>query len=179
MVASCGTGRVDVSEYEDPEHGYAQTIEDLFSPSFFHPPLRLLDIPADCPSEASKHLQESFALFFADPGASLNCARAAIESVLTDLGIKRFVVVKKTRRPISLHQRISMLPPKLSHLAEMLTAVKWLGNTGSHADSEVSRDDVVVAYNLIEHVLAELYEKKTKKLAAIAKKVNKKKGPVK
>lgn len=84
-VASCGTGRVDANEYEDPEHGWAQTIEDLFSPSFFHPPLRLLDTPADCPLDAAKHLGESFALFFADPGASLNCARTAIESVLTDL----------------------------------------------------------------------------------------------
>lgn len=32
-------------------------------------------------------------------------------------------------------------------------------------------------YDLVEHVLSEIYDSKTKKLQAITKKVNKKKGP--
>ncbi len=38
-------------------------------------------------------------------------------------------------------------------------------------------DDVMDAYELTEHVLQEIYEPRIKKLKAIAKKVNKKKGP--
>ena len=179
MIGSSGIGRVDYNEYEDEEHGRVQAIEDLFTPKFFEPSLRLIDLPLNCPFEVAGHLQESFALFFAAPGAALNCVRTAVESVLTDLDVKRFTAVKGERRPISLHQRISLLPPKLHHLAEMLTAIKWLGNAGSHAGSDVSADDVLVAYNLVEHVLAEIYDAKGKKLTAIAKKVNKKKGLVK
>ena len=179
MVASVGTGRVDYNEYEDEEHGWVQATEDLFTPSFFQPPLKILDIPADCPTDVAVHLNESFALFFADPGAALNCARIAVEAVLTDLGIKRFTKVKGVRRPIYLHQRIALLPPKHSHLIELLTAIKWLGNAGSHAGSDVSSDDVLLAYDLVEHVLAQIYDNKAKKLSASAKKVNKKKGPVK
>lgn len=179
MISSAGTGRVDYDEYEDEKHGWVQATEDLFSPKFFDPPLRMIDVPQNCPSDVAGHLRESFALFFAAPGAALNCVRTAVEAVLTNLGIKRFSTVRGARRPISLHQRIGQLPPKHHHLAEMLTAIKWLGNAGSHSGSDVTADDVLVAFNLVEHVLAEIYDAKGKKLTAIAKRVNKKKGPVK
>jgi len=61
----------------------------------------------------------------------------------------------------------------------MILAIKWLGNAGSHGHAEVTMDDVMDAYELTEHILEEIYEPKLKKLKAIAKKVNKKKGPVK
>jgi hypothetical protein len=64
-------------------------------------------------------------------------------------------------------------------LVELLTAIKWLGNAGSHAGSSVSADDVLVAYNLIEHVLADIYNNPKSDLVAVAKKVNKRKGPIK
>ncbi len=61
----------------------------------------------------------------------------------------------------------------------MLFAIKWLGNAGSHSLDEVSFDDVMDAYELISHVLDELYLSRKKKLSALAKKVNKRKGPKK
>jgi hypothetical protein len=138
-----------------------------------------MDIPSKCPEAAAGHLLDSFALFFADPGAALNSARTAVEAVLTDLGVKRFIVAKGKRKPINLHQRIQLLPAKYKELADMLLAVKWLGNAGSHDGDKPSIADVRVTYDLLEHVLSEIYEKKTGKLKAVAKKINKKKGPLK
>lgn len=179
VISSCGTGRVDYNEYEDERDGWVQVTEDLFTPRFFQPPLRLIDIPLDCPFDVSSYLRESFSLFFSDPNAALNSARTAIEAVLTQLGVKKFANVKGSRRPINLHQRITLLPKKHAHLVELLTAIKWLGNAGSHAGSSVSADDVLVAYNLIEHVLADIYNNPKSDLVAVAKKVNKRKGPIK
>lgn len=178
LVACCGEGRVDYFEYED-EDGWERSSDDRFLPKYFNPPLVLMDIPAACPQEATAHLMESFALFFADPGAALNCTRAAVEAVLTNLGIKRFVVAKGKRKPINLHQRIELLPPKYASLKDMLLAVKWLGNAGSHHGDESNAGDVRTTYDLLEHALSEIYEAKVKKLTAIAKRVNKKKGPLK
>ncbi|MBI5279059.1 MAG: DUF4145 domain-containing protein [Burkholderiales bacterium] len=166
-------------EYEDDDHGWIQAGEDRFTPQYFSPSLILMDIPGKCPATARIHFEESFALFFADPGAALNSARAGLEAVLTHLGIKRFIVSKGKRRPLSLHQRILMLPPKFSSLADLLLAAKWLGNAGSHDGTSPTQADVRVMYDLLEHVLSEIYEGKTKKLKAIAKKVIRKKGPVK
>ena len=179
VVCSAGTGKVDYFEYED-EHGeWAQSIEELFKPQFFEPHLKLLRIPTKCPDSIVKPLNESFRLFFAAPSAASNSVRIAIEALLTELKVKRFTVVKNQRRIISLHQRISLLPPKYAQLKDLLTAIKWLGNAGSHDAEGISNDDVMDAYDLTEHVLTEIYAPKAKKLAALAKKVNKKKGPAK
>ena len=170
---------MDYFEYEDEEYGWAQKHDDLFTPKYFNPPLELMDLPKDCPAEAVEHLSESFALFFADPGAALNCVRAAVEAVLTSLGIRRFVLVKGKRRPVNLHQRIQLLPQKYDELKDLLVAVKWLGNAGSHDGDKPTAGDVRTTYDLLEHALSEIYEAKGKKLKALAKKVNKKKGPLK
>ena len=178
-VSCCGSGSVDQHEYEDEEFGLAQSMDDTFIPRYFDPALVLIDVPAKCPPKVSEHLAESFSLFFADPGASLNCARAAVEALLTDLGIKRFATANGKRRLVSLHQRIQSLPSKYHDLVDILLATKWLGNAGSHDGDEPSAGDVRVMYDLLEHILSDVYDSKGKKLKAIAKKVNKKKGPIK
>jgi Domain of unknown function (DUF4145) len=179
VVSCCGEGQVEVFEYDDDENGWAQSSDDRFTPKYFNPPLVLMDIPTNCPPEATSHLSESFALFFADPGAALNCTRTAVEAVLTNLGIKRFVLSRGKRKLVNLHQRIQLLPPKFDELKEMLLAVKWLGNAGSHDGEKPNTSDLITTYDLLEHALSEIYEAKGKKLKAIAKKVNKNKGPLK
>lgn len=111
-------------EYEDEDHGWVQSGEDRFTPQYFTPALILMDVPGKCPVSAGIHFEDSFALFFADPGAALNAARAGLEAVLTDLGIKRFVISQKKRRPLSLHQRIQKLPPKFEDLSDLVLAAK-------------------------------------------------------
>lgn len=179
VVSCCGEGRLEFFEYEDEGHGPVQSSDDRFSPRYFNPPLVLMDIPGSCPPEATARLTESFALFFADPGAALNCTRAAVEAVLTNLGIKRFVLANGKRKPVNLHQRIQLLSPRYNELKEMLLAVKWLGNAGSHDGDKPNAADVRRTYDLLEHALSEIYEAKGQKLKAFAKKVNKKKGPLK
>ncbi|WP_271105792.1 DUF4145 domain-containing protein [Pseudomonas tohonis] len=178
-VTCTGTGRVEIVYFEDEEHGWAQSTDERFTPQYFHPHLVLMDIPTGCPEEVCSHLNQSFTLFFADSGAAMNCARAAVEAFLTSLGIKRFSTVKGKRRPINLHQRIELLPEKYKDLSDLLLAVKWLGNAGSHDGDKTTEADVRIMYDLLEHVLSEVYEGKNKKLKAIAKKVNKNKGPIK
>lgn len=178
-VVSCsGAGGVKIYGYVDEENDWVQDVEDYFYPRYFHPSLVLMDIPKKCPVSVGEHLRESFALFFSSPSAALNAARSAVESLLTELGVKRFEGGKGKRRSISLHRRIQLLPAKHKEVTELLLAVKWLGNAGSHDSDEIDQGDVRVAYDLLEHVLSELFEGKGKKLKAIAKKVNAKKGPL-
>ena len=66
----------------------------------------------------------------------------------------------------------------LGELENILYALKWLGNAGSHANSEISVDDVFDAYEFMNHILNEIYEPK-QKLEKLAKEIRKKKGPVK
>lgn len=176
-MASSGDGSVDtdVTFDHDGEPEYEYTL--FFKPLFFAPPLKLFDVPSAAPDEVQLELQHSFAQFFASPSAALNFARSAVEALLTKLGVKRFVVQKGKRRPLSLHARIDLLPAQYSHVKELLLAIKWLGNAGSHPGSNISTDDVLDAYELIEHVLGALFSGRSKAMKALAKQVNRRKGP--
>ena len=179
IVSNVGKGFVDW-DVEHDEHGYPEQIYGSFyKPLFFHPHLKLIVIPKNTPEEVNFKLNESFQLFFSSPAAASNHVRGAIESILNDLNINRYRVSNGKRRLINLHQRIDLMPTKYNELKDLLIAVKWLGNAGSHTGKELTTDDVMDAYEIMEYILAEVYDSKTKKLKALAKKVNKAKGPMK
>ncbi|MCB9988321.1 MAG: DUF4145 domain-containing protein [Rhodospirillales bacterium] len=176
-VSLSGRGFVDFDVVYDDQGFPDQVWEDFFRPLHFQPPLRIISIPDSCPSSVSDPVYESFSLLFSSPDAAANSIRIAVEHLMTELKIKRFDVVKGKRRFISLHQRVNLLPAKYAELKDLLLAIKWLGNAGSHSHSKVTFDDVMDAYEFLEHVLTEIYDPKAKKLHAKAKQVNKKKGP--
>lgn len=183
VVSSSGVGTIDFDVYQDANGDPSQDFRDEFRPRYFEPCLLLLTIPEKCPEAVSAPLRDSFRLFFISPSAASNSVRIAIEALLTDLKVKRFSTPKGRRRFIALHQRIELIPPKYSALKEHLLAIKWLGNAGSHDSSDskaqISADDVLDSYEFTEHVLQEIYAPKAKTLLARAKKVNKKRGPIK
>jgi hypothetical protein len=72
---------------------------------------------------------------------------------------------------------MELLPKKYDHIKDIFFAIKWLGNAGSHSHQELTSDDVLDAYELMEELLVEIFEKKREKAKSLAKKINKKKGP--
>jgi hypothetical protein len=177
-VACAGVGGVDYDVAFDQDDQPHESYDEFFLPRFFEPHLKLINIPEMCPRSVSEQLNESFRLFFVSPSAASNNVRIAVEALLTALKVRRFNPAAKGRQYISLHDRINLLPARFSPLKSILLAIKWLGNAGSHG--KVTMDDVMDSYDLIEHVLDEIYTPpKSKKLAALAKKVNKKRGPLK
>ena len=179
VVACAGTGGVEERMYYDQEGETQVEYEEFFKPVFFHPHLLLVNIPEECPETVSTPLKESFRLFLCAPGAASNNVRIAIEELLTDLKVSRFTQANGERRFIPLHQRITLLPKKFVHLKDQLLAIKWLGNAGSHSNGKITFDDVMDSYDLVEHILHAVYAHKPKQLAALAKRVNRKKGPAK
>lgn len=179
VVASTGKGSVDWDVEDDADGVPQQVYLDFYKPLFFHPHLKIIPIPSEAPEEVRDALYESFKLFFCSPTAALNHVRRAIEELLTALKVKRFSTSNGKRRPLPLHNRIDMLPSKYTPVKELLTACKWLGNAGSHSGSHVTLDDVMDAYELVELILAELFDLRRKNAQALAKQVNKAKGPKK
>lgn len=78
---------------------------------------------------------------------------------------------------LSLHKRIKELETTDPVNAEILLAVKWLGNSGSHAGG-LKRDDVLDAFDMVELVLVNLYDKTSADIMAKVKAINTHKGPV-
>ncbi len=153
---------------------------DCYRPQYFQPNLKIISIPKKCPKAVKKSLDESFKLFFASPSAAANGVRIALEKLLDELKIDRCRFDENNEEiRLSLGYRIGKLPNEYSHVKEMIKAVKWLGNAGSHSNDEIKIDDVMDAYELTEHILEEIYEEpKVERIKAIARKINENKGPI-
>lgn len=138
-------------------------------------------VPSDVPESACRVIREAFALIWSSPAGCLARLRAAIELVLDDKRVPRRarnskpVGTRKTHR-LNLHERIELFEDRQPDVASFLKAAKWLGNEGAHETPDFST--VLIACNLVEAALAEIYERRTKTLKATASAINKKKGAI-
>lgn len=172
IVANTGTGSADIEGFYNERGQPDQVWVDHFYPTFFEPPLAIIDIPADCPAEVKEPLQESFRLFFCSPASAGNNVRMAMESLLTQLGVP-------THNPkrLTLQGRLNLLPAEHSEFTPLFEAIRLFGNDGSHPGSKITRHDVMDAYGLIEHVLQVLYKPVPKLPTEIVEKITKKFTP--
>lgn len=175
LVAMGGCSHIDV--FEDYEH-QERTLERAFQPIFMYPAPPVFPIPKKCPKVVANELKKSFALFWSDAGSCANRLRAAAEALLTDRKIPHTTLNKNGKRErISLHARIEKLKQKDTRSADYLLAVKWLGNTGSHADVDrLNRNDLLDGFELFEHVVEIVYVKREKHLRKLAREISFRKG---
>lgn len=167
-VAVAGSGGEEL-EYE-PEEG--MSLERYYVPKYVRPALELFDIPTKCPKSASEVLRHAFALYWHDHSATANRIRIAIERLLDSLGVKKRRKDKSGKfQDLSLHQRIEEFTKTEPQLGGQLMALKWVGNVGSH-DAQVKRDDLLDAFEILEHTLSELVNQRTKRITQLAKKLH-------
>jgi len=128
------------------------------------------------PIEVRKQIDHSFAVFWSDLESCANKLRASVEKLLDHVGIRRTAIRNSQRKLLSLHARIQLSATRHYAFANELMAIKWLGNAGVHS-SNITREDILDAYEMIEHVLREMYEQPGKRIARIARTINKTKKP--
>ncbi|MDO9209663.1 MAG: DUF4145 domain-containing protein, partial [Deltaproteobacteria bacterium] len=109
----------------------------------------------------------SFALAWQDFSSAGNKVRVAIEDLIEELspGLNG-----------KLHNKLEAFKKVNPEVADMLMAVKWIGNAGSHT-SDLKECDLAVAYQVMEEVLRKLYGR-DQLLKAIVGKINLDKKPI-
>ena len=178
QFVSSGHGCLDW-DIEEDEHGIEkQVYSPCFEPYYLYPSLKIIDIPKNVPNDITNQLNKSFELFFSSPSAAINHARSALELILNHLKVPKTTIDRKKNKrvKINLHNRIEKLAKQHSELKELLLAIKWIGNEGSHPKKSLTKNNVIDLYEILEHVLSELFENKSKTILAKAKKINKAKG---
>ena len=178
-IAVAGTYRFQDDRYLDEVMGEQGDYEKYFRPLFFSEPPRMIAIPEATPDEVKDELLASFRLYWVDPDSTANKIRSSVERLLTAQRVNRTTGRKRTkgsRKFLTLDHRIKRFAEKKPDLADHLLAVKWLGNVGSHSGS-ISQDDLLDSYEIIEYVLAELYLTRSKRVGAISRAINRRKGP--
>lgn len=151
-----------------------------FIPRFFVEAPPVFSIPDQCPNGVTRELGQAFALIWADVGSSGNRLRSAVEALLDDQKVPRRKLnkTKGKMRPLNLHERINEFRKKQAEAADLLEAVKWLGNAGSHASlMKLSWDDLLDGFELFEHVIDLIYVGRVEKMKRRAQEIIKQKGP--
>lgn len=178
VVAVSGRVRVEEDNYYD-ETGETQTNHrEYYHPTSFSPAPPIFLIPEDCPGEVASQLKAAFRLIWLDVPASANRLRAGVEVLLTNRRIPQTSKAKSGKRVhLALHQRIEKFKAKNREAADLLMAIKWIGNVGSHGHLDaMSRSDLLDGFELFESAIDLLYTKKFLKIKKMAAAINKRRG---
>ena len=178
--ANCGElvailGNVSVVEDYGHDHDGNPTQEynERYAPRSLSPAPLLIRPPADTPELVQGALKEASSLIWQSAEGAANQVRQAVEHLMDEQSVTK----SAPGAYLSLHNRIKEFENKDAKNAEILLAVKWLGNSGSHAGG-LTREDLFDAFDMVELVLVNLYDTTTATIMAKVKAINTHKGPV-
>lgn len=164
VTRALGRYRVDVDDDSD-WNGPIDYIQVL-AVEVFSPALSLVNTPEKTPDDIVEVLKAAALAWPALPGSAANLFRQAVESILTHQDIPLRGGPKNSR--LSLDDRLKLFRKQDGTAADLLLAVKWIGNEGSHA-SVVSATEVLTAAQLLERSLTHLYEERDDLVAKAAR----------
>ena len=181
VVIATGTWRVDYKT----TGGYPQSYSDQFATFYqvrqVHPPISLMELPEGAVNEAIGSVADGLltagAVLFSAPGLAATALRGCIERFLSIEGIARKTDKGGFRQ---LDQRLVEWREQdaaREGVADLMLAVKWLGNTGTHEDSALTVSDVLDGVRLLNEAFHRLYVSPAITAAAAA--INASKGPAK
>lgn len=152
VASISGNSPVDYVDYHD-EYEHHQTATDLYVVKSIHPAPIAIKLPDALPDDIKDAAGSASALVWASNEAAGNQLRQVVELFLTDVGIP-----EKTAKGgyIPTHDRIEEFRKIDAENGEALLAVKWLGNSSSHPGG-LTRENVLDAFDIIEHVLENRY----------------------
>jgi Domain of unknown function (DUF4145) len=173
-ISCCGTGGEEPYTFQNEDGDWEQEYETVFYPRFFYTSLHLFRAPPRCPRLVREQLHKSFAVFFCDLSAAANHLRQCVEEILTDAGID---IQDAKGGFIRLNDRIKIYEERDSDNAERITALKWIGNCGSHPEDDLRKPDLFDAYDILEVLLEDLYVGHNRNVRNIVAQINAAKGP--
>ncbi len=160
--------------YDENTGEPTQEYSERFKPRCLSPAPLPIRPPVETPELVQSALREAAALIWQSAEGAANQVRQAVEHLMDEQGVTKSL----PGAYLSLHNRIKEFEAKDPKNAEILLAVKWLGNSGSHAGG-LTRDDVFDAFHMVELALVNLYDTTTADIMAKVKAINTQKGPVK
>lgn len=123
-----------------------------------HPPMLLMPIPESAPDGVREGVLRASRVLLADAGLAATALRAAVERLLTAEGIP--ATDPTTNKFRTAHQRImewGNADPGRAPVVKLLMAVKWLGNAGTHEDSDVTVEEVLRGASVLDEAFHRLY----------------------
>src|SRR5690554_6801807 len=177
VVHGTGNYRVAYSRKSnrDNEFEYQEPHSSFYTLTHLHPPMVIMPIPKSAPDEVREGVLRASRVLFADPGLAATALRATVERFLTSEGIS---TTRSTGQFRNAHERIKEwrdADPNRSSVANLFFAVKWLGNAGTHEDSDLTTMEVLNGARVLDEAFHRLFTGPD--IDARAQTINSAKGP--
>jgi len=150
----------------------------MLTPLQFYPTLNIFLINKDVPNKISDVILSAFSLYWVDLSSCANKIRVVAELIMDDKKVPKKYIIKKKRYGYSLHQRIEFFKKTNSEEADLLMAIKWIGNSGSHEIYNITSDDILDGFEILELVTTKLYETDSKRIKTLSRNINKRRKPI-
>lgn len=145
----------------------------------FYPALPLFELPVDVPVAVVTELDRAAAIVWTDPRSAITALRTGLERLMDAQGVPANT---RAGRHLSLHQRlvdfrtgaVSSTTDAATRVdaSDLLEAVKWVGNDGTHTGSTpITAADVLEMAEFIEIALKMLYAPNNAAALARAKRI--------
>ncbi len=148
------SGDTSLSECFDEEDNRQVFFAHLHPRAMFPAPV-LISIPEKAPSAVSENIRLASSLYWMDPSSSANRLRASVEFLLDFLEVPRESMQDGKAKRLDLNGRIAFYEKVNAEHASSLTALRMVGNLGSHGES-VRREALLDAFEIYEYTLEEL-----------------------
>jgi hypothetical protein len=182
-ASKCGemvvvSGDTEIQQIQDEEFGW--TLESLLRPRSMFPAPPVIKFPEKMPPDVAKELSLAFQILWSDPGACATKIRTSVERLMDHFKVAKFQRVKDSKNPnkpgklkrLDLYTRIEKFIADTGAVVhkDHLHALRVVGNLGTH-QNELSRTDLLEAFEVYEHALDELIGKKSVQIAKLAKRL--------
>lgn len=179
LVSFCGLLKKDIKVPDELPNGEVdEKYITIYKPKYFYPNLRLFQLPTKISDDLKEQIDLSFSHYFNDLSSCANRIRTSIEVILNEIKAPKYKKRSNGSRHFfrKLHSRIENYSKKKKTISELLLAIKFIGNEGSHI-GKVEVDDILDAYEILKEVIDIAFVKNRIKVIGIAKEINTLKKP--
>lgn len=170
-----GRSSVDMNYISGPD-GYEPQYYDIFYPGAAYPAPSVFPISEELPEPVIASLRNSFGILWINLASCLSELRRCVELILDEQKVPRTQKNKKKEIFLPLHDRLVEFSKINEDAAKSLMAIKWLGNSGTHAQGDVEYAVILDAFDILERAVEQIYSQKTKELESRISQINSKKG---
>jgi len=168
------SGDTSLSDAFDEEDNSQVFFAHLHPRSMFPAPV-LISIPEQAPPKIRENIGLASSLYWVDLSASANRLRASVEFLLDFLEVPREIAQNGTPRRLDLNGRIASYEKVNAEHATSLTALRMIGNLGSHGEN-VRREALLDAFEIYEYTLEELCGQRKDRIGELSQKLISTKG---
>ncbi len=142
------------------------------------PPLPVMPFPDKTPDDVRILVQSASSVLLSDTSAAANRMRSAVESLLDARKVRRLPPGRRgAKYRLSTDRRIKEFSVENNEVADLLMAIKWIGNAGSHESRPLSLSVVLDGIELFAHAIHLLYDDTPQALQRRAARINRRRGP--